>query len=134
MLSKETLSRTDQRCFLRWTLWPVGLYLLGMVINRYSIFFFPFTLTLVQYIVLKERAGNRQPALWFGVLLLYGISLWCIRLPVWIKQPAGEFVWVVYYYLCQCVAEVLLFFMFASFRWAWYTCFNLLACGIWLLF
>jgi hypothetical protein len=132
MTLNEELSKSDKNWLLQWSLWPAGLYLLGVFLSIYSVIFLPLTLTIAQYYLLDSRSGNRRPTLWFSIVLVYGLIFWCMtKLPLWMRQ--GDFIWLFYYYFCQCVAEVVLFFMFTSWRWAWYTGFNLLACSIWLI-
>ncbi|WP_375444910.1 hypothetical protein [uncultured Fibrella sp.] len=134
MTLTEELSKSDQKWLLRWALWPAGLYLAGAFLSIYSVLFLPLTLTVVQYYLLDDKAGNHRPGLWFCMPLMYGLCFWCITLlPGWAKQLIGDQFWVGDFYISQCAGELLLFFIFNTWRWGWYTFFNLFAYSIWLL-
>lgn len=124
---------TSQFWLLGWTTWPVVAYWASCLTGVGIIFIFSLTLTVAQWYTLKQRPGNRQPALWFVLIPFYWFAATLPTLPAGVQETIGYTGAVVKFYLVQCFAELVLFFMFSSWRFGWYTCFNLLACGIWLI-
>lgn len=134
MILKEQLAESKRNWLLGWVIWPVISYWASCLTGIMVLLVYPIALTIAQWYVLTYRYGNQRPAFWFYTIILYGLSFWYIStLPIEFKKSVGYTLVLIGYYLCQCIAEVILFYMFTTWRWAWYTCFNLLACGIWLL-
>ena len=132
MIPVQKMMTKDVRWLLSWVVWPIGTYCISWVGSTWFIAIYPLVLTVVQLHVLKERAGAERTAYWFGMPLIYTLAF--LMMPRLVEDLSTSFTYldlVFKYYLCQCAAELLLFCMFTTWRFGWYSVANLMASAVW---